>query len=381
MTRFPHLLAAIARRPWALSEDWLGALVEVIGTRATGARLTDEQARDLAASHSGVTGSITIAGQPTLNGMATHFALDASGNSIEARARNVDAGAPEASVIAVIGIYGIISQRSAQVDDMSGPQGTSIERVSRSFRTALADPAVKAIIFHHDSPGGSVNGVQEFAAELFASRGRKPIIAQVDSLAASASYWLASVCDEVVVTPSGEVGSIGVYMMHRDVSAAAEQEGVKITFVSSKDSPYKVEGNPYEKLGDAAAGHLQREVDSFMSDFVGAVARGRGVSVAKVKADFGKGRTMRAADAVKAGMADRVATMDETLRRVAKMKAPAGGRSKAEGTSRRAAFSPSASPAFAGSPEDEVRRLRVDLHRRQMVRSEIEMMRDRLRYR
>lgn len=369
-TRFPHLLAAIARRPWALSEDWLAAVVEVVGARvASGGRLPEEQARDLAASHSQITGSITIDGQQTRNGEATYFGLDASGSRVEARAREASAGAPDASVIAVIGIYGVISQRSAQVDDMSGPQGTSTERVSRSLRQALADPAVKAIVFHHDSPGGSVSGVQELAAEIFAARGQKPIIAQVDSLSASASYWLASPCDEVVITPSGEVGSIGVYMMHRDVSAAAEMDGLKITFVKAKDSPFKVEGNPYEELGDEAAAHLQREVDSYMADFVGAVAKGRGVSVAKVKSDFGKGRTMRAQDAVKAGMADRVATMDETLKRVGKMKPAGAARNRAEDTSRHTILSSSASEALARPPadwsaEDQLRWYRARLQRR-----------------
>ncbi|WP_342152338.1 S49 family peptidase [Methylorubrum sp. SB2] len=329
--RFPHLMAAIARRPWALSEDWLAGLVEVVGHRASGgARIDADRARELAESHSQVRGAVVIAGQSTVNGLPTYFGLAADGATVEARSRDGTAVA-EASVIAVIGVYGIISQRSAQVDDMSGPQGTSTERVSRSLQQALADPAVKAIVFHHDSPGGSVNGVQELAAEIMAARGEKPIIAQVDSLAASASYWLASVCDEVWITPSGEVGSIGVYMMHRDFSAAAEMDGVKITFVKADDSPFKVEGNQYEPLGEEAETYLRSQVNSFMGDFVGAVAKGRGVPVAKVKADFGRGRTMRAKEAVASGMADGVATMTQTLQRVAKMKPGQSPRRKAEG--------------------------------------------------
>jgi ClpP class serine protease len=41
-----------------------------------------------------------------------------------------------------------------------------------------------------DSPGGTVAGVQELAAEMLAARGRKPVIAVANSLMASAAYWI-----------------------------------------------------------------------------------------------------------------------------------------------------------------------------------------------
>lgn len=251
------------------------------------------------------------------------------------------ASAPAPSSIAVIGIVGIISQRAPLINDMSSGGGVSTQQIGAALRAALADPAVGSVVLDIDSPGGSVNGVPELADEIFAGRRKKPIIAQVNSLAASAGYWLASAASEVVTTPSGEVGSIGVYMMHRDVSVAAAADGVKITFVSSTDSPFKVEANPYEPLSDEARRHLQVEVDRYMGDFLSAVARGRGVSVAKVKADFGQGRTVGARDAVRLGMADSVATLRQTLTRLS--------------SSPPAVRGPSGLSAFAGSPQDQAR--------------------------
>ncbi len=49
--------------------------------------------------------------------------------------------------------------------------------------------------------------------------------------------------NEVVVTPGGQVGSVGVFTTHADVSKAAEQEGVRYTIVQA--GRYKTEGHPY----------------------------------------------------------------------------------------------------------------------------------------
>ncbi|WP_232628886.1 S49 family peptidase [Methylobacterium sp. Leaf118] len=254
--------------------------------------------------------------------------------------RTGSTAAPPSSV-ALISLVGIVSQRAPLINDMSSGGGVSTQQVAAALRQALADPTVSAIVLDVDSPGGSVSGVPELADEIFAGRRKKPIVAQVNSLAASAGYWLASSATEVVMSPSGEVGSIGVYMMHRDISAAVAADGVAVSFVTATDSPFKVEGNPYEPLSDAGRRHLQGEVDRYMRDFVGAVARGRGVSVQKVKSDFGQGRTVGARDAVRLGMADSVATLRQTLTRLS--------------TSTPAVRGPSASSAFAGSPQDELR--------------------------
>lgn len=245
------------------------------------------------------------------------------------------------SSVAVIPIIGMISHRAPLINDMSSGGGTSTQQISVALRAALADPAVGSIVFDVDSPGGSVSGVPELADEIFAGRRKKPIIAQVNALSASAAYWLTAAASEVVMTPSGDAGAIGVYMMHRDVSVATAADGLKITFVSSTDSPFKVEGNPYEPLSDDARAYLQKEVDRYMGEFVGAVARGRGVSVAKVKSDFGQGRIVGARDAVRLGMADRIATLRQTLTRLS--------------SSPPAVRGPSASSAFAGSPQDQAR--------------------------
>ena len=66
------------------------------------------------------------------------------------------------------------------------------------------------IIFDLDSPGGVVYGVPELAAKIRAFRNTKPIYAVANSEAGSAAYWIGSAASKFYVTPSGQVGSIGV---------------------------------------------------------------------------------------------------------------------------------------------------------------------------
>lgn len=218
--------------------------------------------------------------------------------------------ASRAGSVAIIPLHGVMSQR------LDGYGETSTDEIRSLVQTAAADPDVKAIVLHVDSPGGSVYGVRELGLAIRAARGEKPVVAQIDSVAASAAYWAASQASEVVITPGGDAGSIGVYTMHQDVSKAMEGMGVSTSFISAGD--YKTEGNPFAPLSEEARAALQARVDQAYADFVGAVAFGRGVSAAKVKADYGKGRMLAARDALAAGMVDKVGTFDETLARLAR---------------------------------------------------------------
>jgi signal peptide peptidase SppA len=183
-----------------------------------------------------------------------------------------------------------------------------------SMREAMADSEVGAIVIDIDSPGGVVDGIPEAAAELYSMRGQKPIVAHANPMAASAAYWLAAQADEIVTTPSGAVGSIGVYATHRELSGAMEMMGVKNTLISA--GKYKTEGNPYEPLSDSAREHIQEDVDYFYEQFTAAVAQGRDAKQSEVKSGYGEGRVLNAKAAQAAGLVDRVETLSETIARL-----------------------------------------------------------------
>ena len=215
--------------------------------------------------------------------------------------------------IAVLPLYGLISQRMNMMTEMSG--GTSTQMFAGAFRQLVADESIKAIIIDVDSPGGSVYGVDELSKEIFDARGRKPVVAVANSLMASAAYYIAASADEVVVTPGGEVGSIGVLAVHQDLSGAYEQMGVRHTIISA--GKYKGEATDIQPLSDEALQAVQARVNEYYSMFVGAVARGRGVSASEVRSGFGEGRVVGAKQAVSLGMADRIGTIEETIIRFA----------------------------------------------------------------
>ncbi|MGV0984409.1 MAG: S49 family peptidase [Limnohabitans sp.] len=216
--------------------------------------------------------------------------------------------------IAVLPLYGVVTQRGNMVDDVSGPGSMSTQQFSAALRQALADPQVGQILIDIDSPGGSVYGVAELADEIMSARAQKPVVAIANSLAASAAYWIGCSAGEFYVTPGGEVGSIGVWQSHFDYSQALAAEGVTPTLISA--GKFKVEGNPYVPLDPDAQAFMQSRVDDYYAAFTKAVAKGRGVSIAQVRDGMGQGRVLGADAALEQGMVDGVATMDDVIRKM-----------------------------------------------------------------
>jgi signal peptide peptidase SppA len=223
--------------------------------------------------------------------------------------------------VAVIPVLGLLTQRGDSIDSQ---RTTSVAAIADTIRSYATDQSVDAIVLEFDSPGGSTYGIAEAAAVIREARAIKPVVASANSIAGSGAYWLASQADEVIVTPSGLVGSIGVYVAHVDESKAADAAGKRVEYVSA--GKYKLEGNPHGPLSDEARGYAQAVIDKIYGMFTQDVARGRGVGVDAVREGFGQGRMVLAKQAVEQGMANSVGTIDDAIRRAASL---AGARRKA----------------------------------------------------
>ena len=274
--RYEFVVQAVFNEPWALKPEMYATICELVRLRANGGQLTADEIQE------------RIGAAPTRRGAARNGA------------------------VAVMPLYGVLGQRMNLMMNMSG--GTSTELFGKAFREAIADPSIGAIVIDVDSPGGSVFGIMELWQTIMDARGTKPVVAVADSLAASAAYWIISAADEIVVTPGGEVGSIGVLAAHEDRSGAQEQAGVKTTLISTGRK--KVLGNPFEPLSEDARASIQEKVDDYYSMFVSSVARGRGVKVSEVRSGFGEGETVLAGEAVRLKMADRIDTLEKTIDRL-----------------------------------------------------------------
>lgn len=224
--------------------------------------------------------------------------------------------------VGVLPVMGPLTYRRSLFTMIFG--GTPVTELRAELAQMAADPAVERIVLYFDTPGGSVAGIPELAAEIRAARARKPVAAFIDVMAASAGYWLASQADEIVVTPSGDVGSIGVFTLHFDHSKMMQAAGVKPTFIFA--GRHKVDGNPYEPLSDEAKADLQADVDRIYAAFLADAAVGRKVQTSRVRTEFGQGRLVPARDAVRLGMADRIGTFAEALRGITTRKASTASR-------------------------------------------------------
>lgn len=276
--RYEHVISAFAAEPWAMQREKLEALTRFMAFKARGGRMSPNEV------------------QASIEGRRDGAAARAAGDII------------------ILPIYGVMSQRASMLQDISG--GASTEQIGAAFRAAVADDSIRAIVLDVDSPGGSTFGVEDLANEIRAARGTKPIIAQVNSLAASAAYWIATQADEIAVTPGGVAGSIGVYAVHEDISEMLANEGIKPTLVRGRLGPNKAELNGLGPLDEDALAALQERVDQEERKFVTAVAAGRGVSVKDVADRFGGGRVFNAEELVSRGMVDRVAPLRDTLARL-----------------------------------------------------------------
>ncbi len=181
--------------------------------------------------------------------------------------------------VAMIPVQGVLMKKSSWMSAMSGC--SSYQSIGLALATAMDDSSVKGIILDIDSPGGSTHGCFELANQIFYSRGKgKPIYAAANDCACSAAYAIAAACDKVYVTMTGAVGSIGVYCVHCDQSAADEKAGLSYEYI--KFGAKKAEGNPHTALSKSARADLQAEINRQGDIFVSAVAKYRGLSTEAV---------------------------------------------------------------------------------------------------
>jgi len=301
---YEHVLSTLYSTAWALREDTLRTIERLLRQRSEGARFSPEQIRERIAEANASNGCVPITREAC-------FIARGGDNVVPMQGTSGRRAAP-AHAVALIPIVGLISQRSSLISEVSGPGvGASTQKLTQQFRWALDDPSVNAIVFDVDSPGGGVPGVPELASEIFEARKQKPIIASVNSMAASAAYWLAAAASLVVIPPSGRAGSIGVYMIHSDESEALKKGGLKISIL--KAGKFKTEGNPFEPLSDEARAGFMQQINDLYSMFVRSVAEGRGTTSAAVRSGYGQGRDLLGADAVKQNLADRLGTLDDVL--------------------------------------------------------------------
>ena len=209
--------------------------------------------------------------------------------------------------IGVINISGGLVNRP--MPGASGPGPVSYTALRDAFDDLLEDDGINAIVLRIESPGGMASGMFDLSDRIFAARGRKPIHALVDDYAYSAAYGIAAACDEIWVSRTGGVGSVGVCAFHYDWSGNDAQIGLKVTPIYAGEQ--KIDFNPHFPMSEQAQARAQEDVDRTYALFVKSVAQYRGMDEAAVRAT--EAGVFYGDRAVAAGMATRLGTWDDLI--------------------------------------------------------------------
>lgn len=285
---YPHLADRLLNTPLLLHPQKLDAIIAGLGGRLLGVDGLQMDAAELTARAA----------------LPAEMFTTRRGERTERGYRVVDG-------VAVISAMGGLVHRTKLAADSSLLIGYN--DLAADVEDALGKADVHAIALVMDSPGGEVAGAFELAERIYAARGRKPMVAVADGMAASAAYLAASAADEVVLTPTSYVGSIGVVMRHVDFSRALANDGITVSHIFAGE--HKIDGNPYQPLPDAVRAALQADIEGLYQMFVQAVAKHRGMDEQAVR-DTRAG-VYRGVAAVAARLADRISTVDAVVAELA----------------------------------------------------------------
>jgi len=211
--------------------------------------------------------------------------------------------------VGIVTVTGALINRGAWIGSYSGE--TSYEGIKHQLARAGSDSRVKSLILDIESPGGEAVGSDEAASAVRSVAERKPVIAVVNGMAASAAYGLASGASKIITTPSGMTGSIGVVLVHLDFSRRLDEQGITPTLIF--EGARKVDGNPLEPLSDDATVALRADVKKYYELFIQSVAAGRGRKTSARAARETEGRIFIGREAIDARLADDVGSFEEVL--------------------------------------------------------------------
>lgn len=235
------------------------------------------------------------------------FNLNANSYVVSSYGRmNPPEQAPVGSV-AIIPIMDTITK----MDQECGDSGTVTKQ--NLILRCDANPNIKATILHIRSGGGEALAAIEMSR--FVQNLQKPIIAFVDDMAASAAYFIASGCDSIICNAEySRVGSIGTYLTIADFTGYFEKLGIKVTDVYATDSNEK--NLSYKEAIAGKPERLISEIDFINSIFQNSVASNRAdaLKAAGTKDEvWNKGAVFYAEQALKLGLIDGIASLEDTI--------------------------------------------------------------------
>jgi protease-4 len=200
--------------------------------------------------------------------------------------------------IALIKIEGVILDSTETIEELQRYKDSS---------------GIKAIILRINSPGGGVVPSQEIYEEVRKIReeGKKTVVVSMGTVAASGGYYIASASNRIVANPGTLTGSIGVIMELANVEGLFKKIGVESVVIKSGRN--KDVGSPFRKMRPEERAILQRLMDDVHTQFIEAVAEGRGLAEDRVR-EMADGSVFTGRQAKELGLVDEIGNLQDTVR-------------------------------------------------------------------
>eukprot|EP01122_Echinamoeba_exundans_P013229 TRINITY_DN5737_c0_g1_i1.p1 TRINITY_DN5737_c0_g1~~TRINITY_DN5737_c0_g1_i1.p1 ORF type:complete len:716 (-),score=163.23 TRINITY_DN5737_c0_g1_i1:6-2153(-) len=210
-----------------------------------------------------------------------------------------------------------------------------VKEVQKQFKFARDSPAIGAIVFRVNSPGGEVQKFETIAYEVIKTRkaGKKVIVSMGD-VAASGGYLVAAPADKIFAMPTTITGSIGVAAGKFAFDGLMQKLGVTADSIRSQDllndehfnpSPAEIAAEAWSDPGgadrsstiftrmtDKQKSNFSRSLDASYSWFKAQVGVGRKMTPEQVEA-VAQGRVWTGSQAVKNGLVDQLGSLDSTI--------------------------------------------------------------------
>ena len=172
------------------------------------------------------------------------------------------------------------------------------------------EDSAKALIVRIDSPGGTTAGSEALYLAIRKVSEKKPVVAVMDTVAASGGYITALAADHIFARGNTITGSIGVIFTYPEISGLLNTLGVKIEELKSGE--LKAEPSPYKPTSERARRVSMEMVLDGFNWFKGLVSERRKLTPERTSI-LADGRVYSGRQALKEGLIDQLGGEDEAM--------------------------------------------------------------------
>lgn len=254
-----------------------------------------------------------------LNGKISVFTEQLKNNDQEDSEEVVTGKSSPQGKIAVIDVHGIILNENGGYSE-----NADSTLICRHLKKAEKDPDVRAVILNLNTPGGEVTASDDIHSAIMRVKKTKPVVALMNSMAASGGYYAAVACDWIVASRLTMTGSIGVIISTYNYKGLLDKVGVQSEVYKSGKMKDMLNGARPRTPEEIAL--VQSLVDDCYSEFVRLVSAGRRIPVEKIRTtEIGDGRIFHGSKALQLGLVDELGRMPEAIAKAEKLaKCPSG---------------------------------------------------------